>query len=47
MQPERVAALYAQQAAFAGADETLGTAALPATAVTALLVPLLGVPPSA
>jgi hypothetical protein len=40
--PARVAALSAQQAARACADETLDTTALPAAAVAARLAPFLG-----
>ena len=42
VQPERVASLYAQQAQFAGADETLDTTSVSAEAVAALLAPVLG-----
>jgi hypothetical protein len=42
VQPERVASLYAQQAQFAGADETLDTTSVSADAVAALLAPVLG-----
>jgi chloramphenicol 3-O-phosphotransferase len=42
VQPDRVEALYAQQAAFADADETLDTTSTSAEAVAALLALVLG-----
>lgn len=42
--PDRVALLYAQQAAFAGADETLDTGPMPVETVAARLAPLLDAP---